>query len=84
MSAVRKGKTVTDRYLRSRQMTRHDLTVEVGCSDSAISRTMNGQRNVGLDFAKRIEAATNGEVTALQFLADCLPARIKHKSELAQ
>lgn len=53
---------------------------------STITRPMRGERNVSMDVALEIEAATGGRVTATEFIGACLEARKsrEHSHETCQ
>jgi DNA-binding transcriptional regulator YdaS (Cro superfamily) len=53
------------------------LAAKVGRAVSTITRPLRGERNVSMDLALDIERATEGRVTAADFLAACVEARRK-------
>lgn len=51
------------------------LAEKIGRAPSTITRPLKGERNVSMNVARQIETATDGRVTAAQFIAICLEAR---------
>lgn len=57
------------------------LAERIGRSPSTITRPLKGERNVSMNVALEVEKATDGRVTADQFVAICLRARRGSASE---
>ena len=51
------------------------LAERIGRSPSTITRPLRGERNVSMNVALQVEAATCGKVTAGQFVSICLDAK---------
>ncbi|MRI57354.1 hypothetical protein D8770_25975 [Methylobacterium sp. DB1607] len=51
------------------------LAERIGRSPSTITRPLRGERNVSMNVAREIERATDGRVSAAQFIAICLEAQ---------
>lgn len=63
-----------ERYFERTGDTKHKLSQRVGCSPTTITRSLKGQRSPSLGLARRIEAATDGKISAVEFMAACLAA----------
>jgi len=61
------GMTLAD-YIKAKQTTASRLAGEVGVPVSTITRLLRGERKPGIDLVSRIVDATNGEVTAEDFM----------------
>lgn len=59
------------------------LAVRIGRHPSTITRPLRGERNVSMSIAREIEAATEGKVTAAEFVAICLEAGKARTEEVA-
>lgn len=57
-----------DGYLQSRNLTQDALAQRLGVNQSYVSQLLNRKRRPSPEIAKRIEAATNGEVSAASLL----------------
>jgi antitoxin HigA-1 len=53
------------------------LATRIGRSPSTLTRALSGERNPSVDLARDVEKGTNGRVSAGQFLAICLEARVR-------
>ena len=62
-------------YFAETGETASGLAAKVGRAVSTITRPLRGERNVSMDLALDIERATDGRVTASDFLAACVEAR---------
>lgn len=51
------------------------LAERIGRSPSTITRPLRGERNVSMNVAIEIEAATDGKVPASEFVAICIDAK---------
>lgn len=51
------------------------LAGRIGVSPSTITRALRGLRSPSLDLAHKVEKATGGKVSAVEFMAACLAAR---------
>ena len=51
------------------------LAERMGVAPSTITRPLRGERNVRLDTALQVEIATDGRVTAEDFLSICVAAK---------
>ncbi len=72
-----------ERYLRSSGETVTQLARRIGRSPSTLSRPLNGERNVSMDIAVEVEAATGGAVTAEQFMAICIEAKRRTRGTIS-
>lgn len=53
------------------------LAFRIGRAPSTLTRALSGERNPSVDLALDVERGTNGKVSAGDFLALCLDARVK-------
>lgn len=64
------------RYLRERGENISTLAARMGKSPSTLTRPLRGERNPSISLAKEVERATNGGITAAQFIEACINGRI--------
>lgn len=64
-----------ERYLVESDMKVSALALRMGHSPSTLIRALKGERNPSIALAKRVESATDGKVTAEQFISVCLDAQ---------
>jgi len=57
------------------------LAAQMGCAPSTITRMLKGERRANTDMAQRVEAATEGGITAVDFLAHCMSAKAARAAE---
>lgn len=57
-----------DEYLWKNKVRQRDFAALIGSTDSMVSWLRSGGRRPSVELAKRIEKATNGEVTAVELL----------------
>lgn len=62
-------------YLRDRQIRPSALALAIGLSPSTVTRILRGERTPSLSLIARIREATDGAVTADDFLPAREPAR---------
>ena len=55
--------------------TASSLAAKIGRSASTITRPLRGERNASMSIALAVERATEGRVTAVDFMKDCLEAQ---------
>jgi transcriptional regulator with XRE-family HTH domain len=57
-----------DRYLALRRMTQKEFAAHADINQSTVARLLHGDRRPSLAMIERIHAATNGRVTARDWL----------------
>lgn len=67
--------TAIERYFERTGETPGSLAKAMGRHHWTIARALTGQRNVSFELAEDVERATEGAVTAIDFIASCLAAR---------
>jgi len=67
------GMNALDLYLSKREITNADFGRIVGASESTISRVRRGKQTPSLDLIRRFRDATNGALSANDFLSDATP-----------
>jgi hypothetical protein len=68
------------RYLRETGNKLSGLAAKMGCPASTLTRPLNGERNPSIALARRVEIATDGRVTAAEFIEICMDARPARKA----
>lgn len=66
-------------YFKSSKETPSSLAAKCGVAHSTITRALRGERHPSVGLAQKVEKATNGEVTAKEFMAECMDAINKPK-----
>jgi len=69
-------------YLQQKRMHETTLASTVGVSQSHINNIVLGKKNPSIVLAKRIEKATEGEVTIYDLINPEAPSRLKDKEEV--
>lgn len=61
-------------YLKDTGQTVSGLAAKMGLAPSTLTRPLRGQRSASTKLARAVEAATEGKVSASDFLSICLSA----------
>lgn len=64
-------------YFYKKNIKGQDFAKQIGLSHGALSMILNGRRIPHLSTAKKIEAATNGEIKAVDLIIFCLQKTAK-------
>ena len=68
-------------YLKKNRITIKDFSKKVGVSDVQVGRILNGTRNPSLHLGKKIEEATNQEVSIGDLFNPEAPSRLKKRKK---
>lgn len=71
------------RYLRDTGINLSGLAAAMGKSPSTLTRPLKGERNPSVGLAREVERATDGRVTASEFIDVCIRARAAEQAGAA-
>lgn len=72
-----------EQFFKSEKWNASKLASSVGVSPSTVCRMLSGERDASPDLARKIEAATEGKLSALDFLSACMQARVYRELQIA-